>query len=128
MLSSELDRLQTIARVVPSHLPRSDARLGSMAVYLLVNGAPRDTVVRRTVLEQITQLTELDSDDRFVDPGETAWNYPLYTLLVDSPLLSKLLHSRQCRIASIIDPNFVFTLSLTTHTYKHNHFHREDNQ
>ena len=106
-----MDRLQAIAQAVPNHLPRSDARLGSMAVYLLVNGAPRDTVVRRTVLEQITQLTELDSDDRFVDPGETAGNYPLHTLLVDSPLLSKLLHSMQYRIASIIDPNFALTLS-----------------
>ena len=63
-----MDRLQTIAQAVPENLPRTDARLGSMAIYLLMNGAPRDTVVRRALLEQISQLTELDSDDRLFDP------------------------------------------------------------
>jgi len=66
VLASELEAQQAVAQSVPEALPKTDARLGSMVVYLLVNGAPRDSIVRRVMLEQISQLTELDTDDRFV--------------------------------------------------------------
>ncbi|KAI0227169.1 Ubiquitin carboxyl-terminal hydrolase 25 [Lamellibrachia satsuma] len=63
VLASELETQQTVAQSVPKTLPKRDARLGSMVVYLLVNGVSHDSIIRRVMLEQISELTELDTEE-----------------------------------------------------------------
>ena len=59
-----MKRLEGVAKTVAEMIPRRDPRLDHIVVYLLTNGAPREIIVQRALVEHFCTATPGEKDER----------------------------------------------------------------